>query len=146
MNAYEVLGIGASASDAEVKAAYRKLVLSCHPDKTQDHEDGTDAFMKAKKAYELLKDPALRSEYDARISATTGRRAVTSVSLKDLTLEHDTTTGDSYYVYDCRCGEPFVLFPEDVVSLPHMHTCEKCCVRVEVVSALPPDQCAAGSA
>ncbi len=58
---YEELGIPKSASDAEVRKAYRLLAMKHHPDKGGDVEK----FREISKAYEVLSDPASRRRYDA---------------------------------------------------------------------------------
>jgi DnaJ family protein A protein 2 len=60
MNPYEVLGISKDASSDEIKRAFRKRALQCHPDKGGDHED----FKKINEAYEILKDPGKKKMYD----------------------------------------------------------------------------------
>ncbi|TCR92655.1 J domain-containing protein [Rhizobium sp. BK376] len=57
---YELLGIPREAGDAEIKAAYRRLAKSAHPDSGGD----VDSFAQVKCAYELLKDPIRRKVYD----------------------------------------------------------------------------------
>lgn len=58
---YEVLGVGKSASDDEIKKAFRKLAVKHHPDK-----DGGDEakFKEINEAYEVLKDKQKRQRYD----------------------------------------------------------------------------------
>ncbi|TYZ64169.1 hypothetical protein PybrP1_006316 [[Pythium] brassicae (nom. inval.)] len=63
---YELLGVSASASPAQMKKAYRKLSLKYHPDK-QTVENGAEArekFVKITNAYRVLSDPARREKYD----------------------------------------------------------------------------------
>lgn len=58
---YEVLGVGKSASDDEIKKAFRKLAVKYHPDK----EGGDETkFKEINEAYEVLKDKQKRQRYD----------------------------------------------------------------------------------
>ena len=60
---YDILGVERTASDAEIKRAYRKLARTYHPDVNQD--PGADArFKDAGEAYEVLGDPEKRAAYD----------------------------------------------------------------------------------
>ena len=61
MNYYSVLGIPKTATDQDIKAAYRKLAKEHHPDRT----GGDDTrFKQINEAYDTLKDPDKRSLYD----------------------------------------------------------------------------------
>jgi len=61
---YEVLGVSKTASEAEMKKAYRKLALEYHPDKNPDNKEAEDKFKEAAEAYEILSDPQKRQRYD----------------------------------------------------------------------------------
>lgn len=60
MNHYEILGVAKTASADEIKQAYKKLAKDHHPDRGGD----TNKFAEINAAYDVLKDPAKRQEYD----------------------------------------------------------------------------------
>ena len=61
---YDVLGVSRSASDADIKSAYRKLAKQYHPDKNQGDEKAADKFKEIGEAYAVLNDPEKRKLYD----------------------------------------------------------------------------------
>lgn len=80
---YEVLGIPAGASTPEIKAVYRQLARTFHPDVNAD-EAAIEHFREITEAFLLLSDPARRKAYDRRRK----RR-----SRRDLTEETETYLG-----------------------------------------------------
>ena len=83
---YAILNVPKDASTATIKSVYRKLVLTCHPDKFHDEAvkaQKADQFHQVQQAYEILSDETARARYDERVklaelraelmSQTTGR-------------------------------------------------------------------------
>lgn len=62
---YEILGLSKTASEAEIKSAYRKLALKWHPDKHQENKaDAETKFKEINEAYQVLSDAKKRQSYD----------------------------------------------------------------------------------
>lgn len=60
---YEVLGVGRTATDEDIKKAYRRLARQCHPDVNKS-PDAEARFKEINEAYEILRDPSRRAAYD----------------------------------------------------------------------------------
>jgi molecular chaperone DnaJ len=61
---YDILGVGRTASDQEIKSAYRKLALKYHPDRNPGSKEAEDRFKEAAEAYAVLADADKRHLYD----------------------------------------------------------------------------------
>jgi len=61
---YEVLGVGKSTPQEEIKKAYRKLALKYHPDKNQGDKTSEEKFKEASEAYHVLSDKKRKQNYD----------------------------------------------------------------------------------
>tara|TARA_B110000285_G_scaffold3774_1_gene3953 strand:+ start:31 stop:1218 length:1188 start_codon:yes stop_codon:yes gene_type:complete len=70
---YDALGIEKTATEKEIKKAYRKLALKYHPDKNKSNPDAVSKFQKISEAYEVLQSSEKRKKYD-----TYGKNGVNS--------------------------------------------------------------------
>lgn len=61
---YSVLGVSKSASEKDIKSAYRKLAKTWHPDQNPDDKKAHEKFAEATAAYDLLSDKTKRAQYD----------------------------------------------------------------------------------
>jgi molecular chaperone DnaJ len=67
-NHYETLGVDKSATDDDVKKAYRKLAMKYHPDRNPDDPTAESKFKEVKAAFEALETGSKRQQYDAELS------------------------------------------------------------------------------
>ncbi|KAG5416230.1 hypothetical protein IGI04_003797 [Brassica rapa subsp. trilocularis] len=61
---YEVLGVGATATQQEIRKAYHKLALRLHPDKNKDDQEAKEKFQQLQKVISILGDEEKRAVYD----------------------------------------------------------------------------------
>jgi molecular chaperone DnaJ len=61
---YEVLSVERTASDGDIKAAFRKQAMQLHPDRNPGDNEAEHRFKEINEAYEILKDPDKRAAYD----------------------------------------------------------------------------------
>jgi molecular chaperone DnaJ len=130
---YALLGVTRSATDEQIRSAYRKLARQYHPD-VNGEPDAAERFKQITEAYEVLTDPQRRQRYDMFGSATGGlgdfgigdlfetffggdpRRSQPSGPMRgaDLRLEIEIELLDA------------VQGRERVISVPRLETCERC--------------------
>src|SRR4029077_20670756 len=73
---YKILGVSKSATQDEIKKAYRKLALKYHPDRNPGDKKAEEAFKELAEAYEVLSDAEKRPRYDQFGHAAVGGATV----------------------------------------------------------------------
>ena len=87
---YEILGVNRNASDEEIKKAYRQLAHRYHPDKNPGDKNAEEHFKEINAAYEVLKNPDKRAQYnrfgyaEAGTASGFGQEAGFGVDFQDL--------------------------------------------------------------
>ena len=64
---YSILGVSNDAKELDIKKAYRKLSYEYHPDKNGGNKEKEEIYKKINEAYDILKDPTKRKQYDYEI-------------------------------------------------------------------------------
>ena len=76
---YDVLGVPRDCSEADVKKAYRKLAMECHPDRNNGDKGAEERFKLVTEAYEVLRDPEKRAAYDRYGTVGRGNQGFSSM-------------------------------------------------------------------
>ena len=63
-NYYDILGVSKTATQDEIKKAYRNIAVKYHPDKNPGNKEAEEKFKEAAEAYSLLSEENKRKEYD----------------------------------------------------------------------------------
>lgn len=109
---YEILDVKRTATDGEIKKAYRKLALKWHPDKNPDNlDEANKRFKELSEAYEVLSDEKKRRVYDqygkdGLIGNDRGHRS---------SRHHHHSNGHDFDDFDIMGGFPFVFRPPEEV-------------------------------
>lgn len=99
-NPYELLGVERTASQDEIKSAYRRLALRYHPDRNPGDETAEERFKAVSQAYATLRDPDSRARYD-RLGDAGGRPEWNEVDWQSIFREAEVRID-----WNARTGNP----------------------------------------
>jgi succinate dehydrogenase hydrophobic anchor subunit len=103
MNFYEILGVSQNATEDEIKSAFRELAVQKHPDKGGSNEE----FIQLKTAYDTLKNPLLRKDYDLKLKPESIDNTYNT--------QHDFNTDESPETAPPQPAEPARPLDEDYI-------------------------------
>ena len=127
-NLYDVLGVSKSASEAEIKSAYRKLARKYHPDLNKDDKSAAEKFKEVSAAYDILGNKEKRQKYDNNEIDAEGKPTGFGAGFGGGSYGGNPFGdgfGGSYRTYSTRGGNPFggdggfdfsSLFGDDIMS------------------------------
>lgn len=159
---YAVLGVAVGAAPSEIKAAYRRVALSAHPDKVRRDGDSAAALAEAElrmaevnNAFKVLSDPTARAHYDrvlangalaSEFDAAGGGAAADSAlggdagglvkvvcSAEASIDEMDWDDGAEEYSFGCRCGGTYRITEGELDEGVRVVSCESCSLRLRVL-------------
>lgn len=151
---YAILGVAPDADVTQIKRAYRRLALECHPDRFPDDEAAAKRFRQVSQAYDVLSDPQKRAQYDrgswseelselaANPSLTMAKDLFRSV-LGDVfgTQKKERRRGrDVRYTLSLSLRDA-VLGSRQRISFVALSTCEHCDGHGFAPGGAPPAQC-----
>ena len=99
---YQVLLVGESATDQEIKSGYRRMALQWHPDRCKE-DNATEKFREINEAYQILSNPTQRKKYDVGLYFE--RQATSTEPFSSRDLFHRRYKPNYGYRSPLRCGE-----------------------------------------
>lgn len=111
---YEILGVSKTATEAEIKAAYRKQALEWHPDRNKSPE-AADRFKQINKAYETLSNPQKKQMYD-QVGHDNFERggggSAAGAGYQQGPFQYYSNMGGSNVEFDFGGADPFEIFEQ----------------------------------
>ncbi|KAH8381382.1 hypothetical protein KR093_003930 [Drosophila rubida] len=108
VNLYDLLGVSIEAEQAEIRKAYRKRALDCHPDKNPDNPQAAERFHELSKALEILTDATARAAYDKVLKAKKAAELRTKqLDSKRQKLKEELEQRERAALHKLQAGQPY---------------------------------------
>ena len=110
-NYYEVLQIKHTATQDEIKAAYRKLAKKYHPDTNRGDKGAEEAFKRINDAYVVLEDADKRAAYDKKLfggaeAAKQAYRPRTNINITEVDFANIDNTFENFFGFNPKSDSP----------------------------------------
>ncbi|EQC33270.1 hypothetical protein SDRG_09252 [Saprolegnia diclina VS20] len=133
---YDLFGVAADCSQAEIKQAYHAAILMSHPDKQKAAEDVSSLdFQQVHAAYQTLRSAETRRAYDLSLQEAKLRdekRISDEVDLDDMTFDEES----GCYAHACRCGEHYFISIDELEDGTDVVPCDGCSLNIRVLYAM----------
>jgi diphthamide biosynthesis protein 4 len=131
MDKYRLLGVPREAAQQELKRAYQEFALRLHPDKARDaSQEAVSRFRLVQEAWETLRDPVQRADYDARLDAA-ARHVVVSEQVQAADMSRDE---HGSLIHGCRCGDVYEITDEELREGFTVVSCGGCSLHIQVLA------------
>ncbi|XP_060646216.1 dnaJ homolog subfamily C member 17 [Drosophila sulfurigaster albostrigata] len=108
VNLYDLLGVSIEAEQSEIRKAYRKRALDCHPDKNPDNPQAAERFHELSKALEILSDATARAAYDKVLKAKKAAELRTKqLDSKRQKLKEELEQRERAALHKLQAGQPY---------------------------------------
>lgn len=131
MDYYEVLQVSTEATQDDIRKAYQQLVLRHHPDKSTEQEINLHIFLKISEAWNTLKDPLTRKDYDSKQFQDSTSQMIIHDTVERNDFLFDESNKVHYYV--CKCGGR-ILDEESSDEKEYIICCDECSLVIKVIN------------
>ncbi|KAI7882539.1 DnaJ-domain-containing protein [Lichtheimia hyalospora FSU 10163] len=125
---YEILNVSENASHEQIKARFQQLILLHHPDRNGGSPNDKQA-QRILEAWEVLRDPAQRKQYDAELSARQAAVSNGEVDLDDMIYDEDAQS----FSLRCRCSGAYTITENELEQGIDTVCCDNCSLQIHVL-------------